>query len=124
MERSKEEMRLYQRERRARLAREQAARPALATVQPFGGEQPESSATDAVREQLQLLAPSVRRREPALAAALFAAARILDDPSCTPQHPAAIRELRSTLAELAVIAAKSGEKPVSSLSQMRERRAR
>lgn len=53
----------------------------------------------AVEEQIELLG-DLAVKEPALAAAMLAAGRLLDDPTAGPQHPAAIGQLRMTLKDI------------------------
>lgn len=118
MARTREENRLYQRERRAR--------------RPEGGTNGGTSVTDlvpsavpradsvaeAVRKEIEKL-PDRGQGRPGLAATAVRLGELLDDPTAAPQHPAAAGRLRELLAEMRQGQAATGN---SKLAQLRAAR--
>jgi hypothetical protein len=115
MPRTREENRLYQRERRAR--------------QPDGGTNggtnvaqlvtPAGSVAAAIRAEIGNL-PDGGNGRPGLAATAVKLGELLDDPTATPQHPAAAGRLRELLAEMRQGQAATG---AGKLAQLRAVRA-
>ena len=119
MPRTKEQDRIYQRERRERMQREKSSAAPFALhavksiVEPAGAAPPpvvqseagsappaggaHASAVAAVRAQLALVPAEQLALHPILASTMLSAARILDDPASRHMHAANIRELRTSL---------------------------
>lgn len=96
MTRSKEEMRLYQRERRARLAAEVTPEGVAEAVT---GRASGNAVQVGVQAELDRM-PDQGDGRPGLVAAALRMAELLDDGSARPQHPSAAARLRELLAEL------------------------
>ena len=110
MTRSREENRIYQRERRARQA---ADRPTRAV--PDGV----PSVVGGVLAELAALPHPQGQGRPGLVAVAVRMAELLDDPQCQPQHPAAAARLRDLLAELRTAPTRPQH---GALAQLRARR--
>lgn len=112
--RSREEMREYQRARRARMKAEGREE---AVVTPIARDSAVDSVVGAVRDEVERLPMALKR--PADVATALAMAKILDDSDSIPQQASAARQLRELMAGLR----SEVESGKSKLQSLREGRA-
>jgi hypothetical protein len=103
-ERARERQRRYRARKRAEVAADDAEQQVragvVAELRPDDEQVDDNSVVDAVRAELDRLVLS--RERPGVAAAALRLAAVLDDPTATPQAPAAARALHALLDDLRV----------------------